>query len=316
MPKKLIKILSNSILIIVLVSLYAIPAIGHKESTSQLPNMPQVLGANSKLDIRGQEIKLEIATPRQIKEIDESKISAFSYFVMDLNSEEIILKKDADKKHSIASLTKLLTALLVYENLNFESTATVINKDTINATPVLNLIPGDQIKISDLFNAMLIGSCNDAALMLGRILQEKTQTPIAKLMNDKAKELGMDNSQFSNPLGFDSAYNYSTASDLWRVVKITANLPAFIELEHKTSYGFISDNGNSYRARATNKLITKYPDISAIKTGFTGEAQGTMIVKIENNKNPYIIIILGSQSRESDIVNLKDQISQSFSWQN
>ena len=160
---------------------------------------------------------------------------------------------------------------------------------------------------------MLVGSCNDAALMLGRLLQEKTQIPIATLMNNKAKELEMNNSQFSNPLGFDSAFNYSTASDLWKVVKITSSLPAFIELGHKTNYSFISNNNNSYRVRATNKLIAKYPDISAIKTGFTGEAQGTMIVKIDNNGNPYVIIILGSLSRESDILNLKELVSQSFS---
>ncbi len=274
---------------------------------------PQVLGASTQ-DIRGAQPP-SLPLPFLKQPVDTSAISAGGFLVYDTESGQDMLAKNPEQKFSIASLTKLLTALVTYQNVDLSQTATITPGDVITISPSLGLKPGDNIVFSDLFNSMLLGSANDAAKALSNHSFLGGGTEFVKNMNRVAGALGMQNSNFSNPLGFDSQNNYSTAEDLKKLVEETQKLAAFKNIGRRTEYSFISTQGNSYSVKATNKLVGLYPEIEAIKSGQTPAAKQSLISKVNKNGHSIVIIVLSSQNREKDTLDLENLVFDNFSWQ-
>ena len=286
------------------------PSGNTKVSIEGSPATPMVLGATSPL--RGEADSVENQNWFKKGELDATGITAKSFLAYDLENGSVLEQKAPLAKLPIASLTKLMTALVVYENLDFSQSLMVSSQDQIKIQPILGLKPGDQVKIQDLFNAMLVGSCNDAAKTLSNYTAKITGKNFVSLMNERAKNLGMVNSHFSNPLGFDSQYNYSTVSDLKLLVDYTQNLAAFVNLGKMPGYSFASASGNIYKTTATNKLLSEHADIEAVKTGFTENAGGSIISKLTLEGRKVIIIVVGSKDREADTLSLKRQIALHF----
>ncbi len=274
---------------------------------------PQVLG--DFVDLRGQPLP-QPSSPILISTLDDTKISAESFLIADQDTGVIISEKNSEKKEYVASLTKLLTALITYKQTDINSKITVSQKDLFNVSPVLKLKLGDSIKLLDLFGAMIVGSSNDAALALANHTEEISDKNFVEMMNNLALSLGMNNSHFSNPLGFDSPNNYSTAKDLLKLVMETQKFSVFTELGKKTQYEFFSDSNERYVTKATDKLIGKDPEISAIKTGYTKGAGQAMVTKATKNGHNIIIIVLNSSDREGDTLKLKSQIFEKAVWEN
>jgi D-alanyl-D-alanine carboxypeptidase (penicillin-binding protein 5/6) len=184
----------------------------------------------------------------------------------------------------------------------------------LNVKPALGLAAGDSVKVLDLFNAMLIGSNNDAALALADYTQSISGADFIALMNREAQALGMDDSHFSNPMGFDSPSNYSTASDIKQLIIASQPLAAFKDLGRSMSYSFFSAEGKHFSTVATNKLLQNHPEIEAIKTGFTENARGAMASKLTVGSHKIVIIVLDSGDREADTLKLEAQILNDFKW--
>ncbi len=285
----------------------------HPDSLSKIENskaLPTVLGVET--SVRGTPDISNRTEIIQISEPNTKSVTAQSFIAFDLSTGKNILEKNTDSKLSIASLTKLLTSFVAYQNTDLHHEVIISKEDIIDIKPNLNLNIGDKVKALDLFNAMLIGSCNDAALSLANFVSNSTGTNFVKIMNSQAKSLGMSNSNFSNPMGFDSKYNYSTANDLKKLILSTERLAVYKNLGRRTNYEFLSEQGKKYSTVATNKLITKYPDIEAIKTGHTEMAKGTMATKFSLHGEEIVIIILGSIDREGDTLKIKSEISNNF----
>jgi D-alanyl-D-alanine carboxypeptidase (penicillin-binding protein 5/6) len=272
---------------------------------------PQVLGDS--IDLRGRPVT-DPVTPKLSGPLDSKTVSAQSYLIADIASKGIIAEKNSDNKAYVASLTKLLTALVTYDQINISTSVPITANDVFSVSPVLGIRRGDTVKVLDLFNAMLVGSTNDAALTLANHVQDATGQNFIELMNTKAQSLGMEHSHFSNPLGFDSPGNYSTAQDLLKLVFESQKFSVFTQLGKKTSYAFSGTNGFLYKAVATDKLIGKHDEIEAIKTGYTEGAGQAMITKITKNNHSIIIIVLNSQDREGDTLNLEHQIFEKAVW--
>ena len=132
-------------------------------------------------------------------------------------------------------------------------------------------------------------------------------------MTETAQKLGLSNSKFNNPLGFDNVANYSTAHDIHLLIEAVRYYHNYLDTGRQTSQTFSSVGGLTYRVRATNKLITKNPDIIAIKTGYTEGAQGAMATQFKLEERDIVIIVLGSVSRENDTLILKSEVSEKFS---
>jgi serine-type D-Ala-D-Ala carboxypeptidase (penicillin-binding protein 5/6) len=277
---------------------------------SPIPAKPMVLGAQD--SVRGEaEVPAE---PKKVAEIIDSKVSAKSYIVFDAKSGAVLAERNAEEQLSIASLTKLMTALLAYEHTDISSTTQVRSSDKIQVTPILRLAAGDEVKIEDVISSMLVGSNNDAALLLSRVVSENTGKPFAELMNERASRLGMVNSHFSNPMGFDSWYNFSTAKDLKKLILETQKLALFSNLGKTKQYSFKGSLGYTYATKTTNKLLAKDESLESIKTGFTLDAKGAMATKISHGNSKFIVLVLGSQNRELDTLLLKQSVIEAYEW--
>jgi serine-type D-Ala-D-Ala carboxypeptidase (penicillin-binding protein 5/6) len=255
-----------------------------------------------------------ILPPLQTADLDLTGLTARSYLIYDQSSRTTLIEQSANSPVAIASLTKLLTALVVYENVNLNDSIIITEADIFTVRPVLGLEVSEKVKYIDLFNAMLIGSANDAALALANHVSAQAGKPFSQLMNERAKSLGMTDSHFSNALGFDSEQNYSTARDLQKLIAEVENHTAFAILGRKTSYQFADEAGKLFSIKASNRLLSRDSEIQAIKTGSTPEAQGAMITQINHEGHSFIIIVLQSDNREQDTLKLKQSVIRSFSW--
>lgn len=243
---------------------------------------------------------------------DDSKIGegivADSFLIYDENSKNIIASRNPDAAVAIASITKLMTAYVVQKYGKLDDTWAINSASVNNIRPILGLVPGDKVVVSDLVNAMLIGSANDAAQALGQYLTNKQGKPAVAIMNSEAKNLGMNSTHYENPIGFDSEQNYSSANDLKILVETVRPLELFSSIDRKQSYSFSSQTGRSYYVKATNSLLAGDSEIHAIKTGFTDEAKGAMITAVYHDNKKFVIIVLGSTKREEDTKSLKTQV--------
>ncbi len=250
------------------------------------------------------------------KDIIGEGVKAESYLVIDKNTGEVIASRNPKTPLAIASITKLMTAYVVQKYGNLNDIWAVTSSGTLNINPVLGLKVGDRVKIEDLINSILIGSANDAAATLGVYITSLKKVPMEELMNSEAKRLGMTSTHYENPIGFDSEQNYSSASDLLLLINETEKLPIFTKVDRKLQYSFVSENGQSYSVKATNKLLAGDPEIHAIKTGYTDEAKGAMITSVVHEQQNLIIIVLGSSNRENDTKLLKTRALKTLSEPN
>ncbi len=234
-------------------------------------------------------------------------VSAKSYLIYNENSGQNLLTSEINIKLGIASLTKLLTAYVAYRNLDLNSSLKINYEDFVDVAPILGLRVNDEVSSLDLFNAMLIGSANDAAKALANETARVTGHNFVELMNSEAKNLGMQNSNFSNPMGFDSDRNFSTADDLKKIILATQQLGAFKNISRYKNYGFKDVSlKKAFKIESTNKLISSHPEIEAIKTGYTENSLGSMAIRVNTKSGSYIILVLGSKDRENDVLILED----------
>ncbi len=280
-----------------------------KSPTIKASKKPDGMVLGAEIDARGPKqekkvVSLSIELPPDLPE----KIKAKSYLVFYLNSGEVISEKKSHSKLPIASLTKLMTGFVAYNALNFKEYAQVDPKYFWQVSPKLNLKANDSVLIQDLFDSMIIGSANDAAFALAQVYENSTEKNFVKQMNEQALALGMSNTSFSNPAGFDSLQNFSTASDLKILISNVFKIPAFKNLARKNSYSFSSKEGKSYIISATNKLLLKYQDILAIKTGYTKESLGSMATVLETDMGQIVLIVLDSNQREKDTLLLRQLV--------
>ena len=286
------------------------PGIAQPGFAAQNP-APQVLGAIS-APLRGPEQPILPSLFEETGQLQLDSVSAKSFLVYDAETGQDLLARDPDQRLGIASLTKLLTAYTAYQQLNMAGEIIVPSSTDSSISPSLKLRPGDRIKTLDIFNAMLIGSENDAAGVLASVVKTQTGQSAVALMNQAAQVLGMSNSHFGNPFGFDYGNNYSTANDLKKLVSQTQQLRAFTALESKTGYSFKGSFNEMYRARATNKLVGSRKNIYAIKTGYTETTLGSIALKTYIEGRPVVVIVLGSLNREADALRLIDEVTKNF----
>jgi serine-type D-Ala-D-Ala carboxypeptidase (penicillin-binding protein 5/6) len=315
--KNQILYISSSLLLSAFVVFFVFKAFRGKEqlALTSFAQIPQVLGQTTE-NPRGEEA-LNIVAPVKKKqgEISFDQISAEAFAVVDEKSGVVLYDKDLHTQLPIASLTKLMTSLLAYEQLLPEAYVKIGARDILNISPALYLRPGEEIKVADLISAALVCSANDAALALANAVQKESTLTFSELMNKRASELGMQETNFSNALGFDSEKNYSTIYDLNLLIGFTQKLALFKNLSKNSELKFMSKSGEVYACKATNKLVGKNMEVEAIKTGHTLHAKGTMAAKVVRDGKRIIVMLLGSEDREQDLLSLAELAYSNFSWQ-
>lgn len=224
--------------------------------------------------------------------------------LISLDTGDVLFEKNADKRMYPASITKLLTALVVIENANnFETDVLTYTKSANNlilgtGSVVLGLQVGEQMTVKDALAATLISSCGDTAYALAEYIGGSKEG-FAELMNKKAQELGLKDSHFTDPVGLHDDNHYTTARDIYVLAK-AAYANTFIKecLYKDTRYTLKATNVRAEKTIVPSNMLTN-PNTSVYympavwgKTGFTDEA-GRCLVSIASNKGyNYMAIVL------------------------
>lgn len=247
--------------------------------------------------------------------VEKPLLNAKSAAVYDTRSSRFLYSKNSSERLPIASLTKLLAAVIVFNNLNLDDTVHVtksaIKVDDEKQTLYIN----ENIKVRDLLKLMLIESSNDAAYAL-RDHASTLGLDLVGLMNKKAIELGMSHSIFHDPAGLnDDAL--SSVDDLIKLVKYSLNFTDLWSILGQKSIIVYSVDGKTvHQANSTNHLFGVVPDIVGGKTGYTDVALGNMIlvVDVPQKNDKLISIVLGSKERFTDTEKLINWVKTAYTW--
>lgn len=244
--------------------------------------------------------------------LEELDLTARAVLVKDISSGQILYEKNVNLVLPIASLTKLMTALVTEKQASLEALVEISPFDLLTEKYVINLVPGENLRVYDLLQAMLISSANDATLALARFAGKGSIEKFVIMMNKEAVAFGMPSTAFTNPVGFDDPAHYSSAADLAKLVEEFLQHPRLLEIVgRKKTLISSSDGAHTHELVTTNKLLLQYEEITGIKTGYTAEAKGNLIALVDNK---YYSIILGSSEREEETEKIMNWVTENFAW--
>ncbi len=226
---------------------------------------------------------------------DEPVISAYAYSLYCVNTGEFLLSQNADEHLPMASTTKIMTAILGIEMLQSdkEETIVTITPDMYAEGSSMYLAAGEQILMSDLVGGMLMVSGNDAANAVAQTVGGSTED-FAKLMNKKAAEIGLNDTNFVTPSGLDAEGHYTTAHDLAKLMSYCMENSLFREIDAGLSctVNFVSPQGKTQTYYNENRLLSEYEYCIAGKTGYTDKAGRTLVSCAEKDGIRLIAVTL------------------------
>lgn len=224
----------------------------------------------------------------------QNKLNVYapSYIAYDRITKKAMFGKNIDKKVPMASTTKIMTAILTIEYGKLNETVTV----TQNAQNVtgwqLKLQKGDKISLQDLLYAIMLYSANDGAVAIAEHIGGSVEG-FCKMMNEKAKQLGAYNTNFTSPHGLDNDMHYSTPYDLAIIMDYALNIDLFRKVISTHNYT-ININGHSRSLNNTNKLLTTLSGSVGGKTGYTGKAGYCLVNNCKKDNMDVIAVVLGA----------------------
>lgn len=219
--------------------------------------------------------------------------------VIDPASDEVYFERNADKRGAIASTTKIMTALLLAESGDMDKELTVEEGDTKCAPVRIGLKVGETYKRIDLLTALLVKSSNDIAQALARDNAGSLEA-FAEKMNNRAKELGCENTLYINPHGLPPINGqpepYCTARDLARIAKEADKRQEIRDIVKLKNYNFVMGNGKTVALENTNHVLRTSPFCDGMKTGFTEAAGHCLVATGEREGKRRIVVVLNGTS--------------------
>lgn len=244
---------------------------------------------------------------------NDLNLYAKSCILIEKSTGRIAYEKNAEEKTYPASTTKILTAILAVENTNMSDVVTITGEMTSKVPPSYTtayLTPGEQITIEELLNCLLIPSANDAGFALAIHISGSVEE-FANLMNQKAKEIGCQNSNFTNPSGIHNENHYSTAKDMSKIALYATRYPQLTNIMCKTSYTLHPNSNYPRTFETTNTLIkpnepTYYEYATGMKTGFTAPAGACIIASAKKDNMEFIAVVLNAPEGDANITSYRD----------
>lgn len=246
----------------------------------------------------GNSIKTIIAKPTT---------TARSALLYDLTDGQVLFAKNPKEKLPIASLTKIMTAIIALENKKKDDRYLVRKKDLVGEDS-MGLDENEVLSQKELLYGLILHSGNDAAETIANNF-EGGRVAFIKAMNDKVKSLGLLDTHFTNPTGLEGdGSQYSTAYDLLVVTRYAIlNFPLFNEVVSTFNYTIPQTRTHKafYLENETN-LLTSYPGVKGVKTGYTPEAGLCLVTYLDFGGHKIIGILLGSDNRREEMKELLD----------
>lgn len=219
------------------------------------------------------------------------QIEAGAAIVIDADSGRVLYEKNAYSRRSIASTTKIMTAIVALENGNLDDRVKVSKRASSIWGSTIKLREGEELTLRELMYGMMLKSGNDAALAIAEHIGGTVEN-FAKMMNDKAKELGLMNTSFKTPHGLDVEGHYSTAYELAVLTQYALKNPVFSKIVSTQNISI--GNRNLY---STNEMLSLYPGADGVKTGYTGKAGRCLVTSAKRDGFRLISVVLFCSSR-------------------
>ncbi|MBQ7106979.1 MAG: D-alanyl-D-alanine carboxypeptidase [Clostridia bacterium] len=237
-------------------------------------------------------------------QISGFQLNAKAAMLISLDTDQILHEKNADKKMYPASLTKMLAAVLVLEQVDdIDKTTITVSKSALTAimgtgASVIGLKEGEVLTVRQALYCLLVSSGGDVAYVIAEYIGGNTEN-FMDMMNKRAKELGMEHSSFGNPVGLHDDKTYTTARDISILAKHALKFDVFKEITSTTRYYMPKTNKSPQRILSTTNFLIDpstnyyYAYASGVKTGFTDEAGRCVVSTASYNGYNYLCIIMG-----------------------
>lgn len=233
-------------------------------------------------------------------------VQAVAAVLIDQESGMVLYEKNAHQRLPMASTTKMMTALVVREQLDLEDQITITPAAASVGEQEIWLSPGEVLTVEELLWALMVQSANDAAYALAEYTTGGVES-FARLMNDKAQSVGAVDSNFTNPHGLDMADHYSTAYDLSLIGRELLADPVLAEMAGCKSYDLRwPDHPYPRTCLSHNELLGTYAGVTGIKTGYTATAGSCLVASATRDSKSLVAVALNSEYRESDLVSMLD----------
>ncbi len=227
---------------------------------------------------------------------DPPSIASPSAILVHADTGKVLYERNAEKQRPMASTTKIMTAILILENMQLDTSVTVSAKAAQTIEPKTWLREGDVLTVEQLLYALMVRSANSGAVALAEACSGSVEE-FAVLMNRKAAELGMKDTKFVNPNGLDATGHYSTAADMAVLGRYAMKNAKFRELVSTETYS-VSLPGRSEPTvfKNTNKLLGRVSWVNGIKSGLTPKAEQCLVGSASKDGISVISVILGQPS--------------------
>ncbi|WP_100407100.1 D-alanyl-D-alanine carboxypeptidase family protein [Bacillus solitudinis] len=253
------------------------------------------------------------------KQANQAKLAekASSAIVIERDTGEVIFNKNSHEKLPPASMTKIMTMLLIMEaidngSLTYEDKIRTSEFAASMGGSQIFLEPGEEMTVTEMLKAIAVASGNDASVAMAEHIAG-TEEEFVEMMNEKAKELGLENTNFVNSNGLPAENHYTTAYDLAMISK------ELLKYEDITKFTGIyedylrEDTDKKFWLVNTNKLVKFYPGVDGLKTGFTREAMYCLTATAEKNGMRVISVIMGAPSPKERNAQITSMLDYSFS---
>ena len=229
--------------------------------------------------------------------------SARSAILMDMDSNRILYEKNIHEKRSVASISKIMTAVVAIESGKIDDKVVIGTEIKSAYGSGIYIQIGEEMTLRDLLYGLMLRSGNDAALAISNYVGGNVENFVA-LMNEKAKELKMTNTIFNNPSGLDEDEgNYSTAYDMALLTSYAMKLDDYRSITSTKKYN-LSTNKNTYSWINKNKLLSTYKYSTGGKTGFTEIAKRTLVSTATKDNTNLVVVTLNDGNDWNDHKNL------------
>ena len=250
----------------------------------------------------------------QIEDLKIDSEAAISVETDLLAQKKVLFKKNETKILPKASLSKLMTALVILENYDLQKQVTITDADVAQEGEQGDLKVGQVLSVKNLLYITLIESSNDAAFALSSTVG---QDKFVALMNTDSNNMGLLSTHFADSSGLD-VKSYSTAKDLVTLTEYLLNKYPFIwKIIGLKEFDLYLDNGQfHHKLISTNKLLGEIPEVVGGKTGFTNDAKGTFLVieKSPTEGNYLINVVLGSTDRLEEMKKIINWLNVAYKW--
>lgn len=237
------------------------------------------------------------------------RLSASGIIITDLDSGQALFERSADTLRPMASLTKLMTALIITEHHDLGEVVTIPGDIEDVSGTVAHLPPGDQMSVGDLLSALLIDSGNDAAVTLARF-HSGSLSAFVQEMNVRARSLGMKSTVYANPTGLDAPTQKTSPRELAWLTMYVMRIPFITERMSMRGLSLTTKKGKTLYLTHTHALLHADTAVKAGKTGTTDAAGECLLSIVNAHDRRYAVVLLRSADRYADMRIVLDTLTQ------